>query len=128
MSWSGHLDVRGRRYVLPPRIIIFFRIKQRSDYLVSGHEQSLSPPPTLQPQILIFLISPWAGFEFAFATVVVISTDCIASYISNYHTITTPPFFDVEKLWICVYSLITLYFYSKDVYTNRLWIWRKGPT
>jgi len=42
----------------------------------------------------------WARFELT--TLVVIGTDCIGSYKSNYHTITTTTVseYECEKLWI----------------------------
>jgi hypothetical protein len=46
----------------------------------------------------IFVHLSWAGFEIT--TIVVICTDCIRSYKSNYHTITTiPNVYKIAIIW-----------------------------
>jgi len=54
----------------------------------------------------------WAGFELT--TLVVICTDCIGSYKSNYHTITTAPLSKYTNVFLYTILYITIiYFYSK---------------
>ena len=56
--------------------------------------------------------SPWAGFELT----VVIGTDCIGSYKSNYHAITTmtaPYQYILRHEELYIYLLLKLYFIIK---------------
>ena len=59
-----------------------------------GNRNTCRKPQTCRKSLTNFITqccieytSPWAGFELT--TLVVIGTDCIGSYKSNYHTITT---------------------------------------
>ena len=71
--------------------------------------------------------SPWAGFELT--TLMVIGTDCIGSFNSNYHTITTtrapvllqyqtPLLCEMYNYMICVNIL---YFQWTGLMTQILW-------
>jgi hypothetical protein len=64
-----------------------------SALLVEKNRSTLREPPTCRKSLTNYHIRlyqvhlVWAGFELA--ALVVIGTDCIGSYKSNYHTITT---------------------------------------
>ena len=63
------------------------------------------PGENQRPATSHWQTSSWAGFKL---TLVMIHTDCIGSYKSNYHTITTAPtnlsvllrYFNVDWTWL----------------------------
>jgi hypothetical protein len=71
-----------------------------SALLVEKNRSTLREPPTCRKSLTNYHIRlyqvhlVWAGFELA--ALVAIGTDCIGSYKSNYHTITTAP----QETWL----------------------------
>jgi hypothetical protein len=72
---------------------------------ISGHEPmsiKLTPLPTMFHIMMHRVHLVWAGFELT--TIVVINTDCIGSYKSNYHAITTTTASYVSSIRLVVNS------------------------
>ena len=86
--------------------------------VVLVEETGLSPEKTTNPYSCIKYTPPWPVFEITSS--VVIGTDCLCSYKSNYHTITT--------LWY-TYTLYNIYigYIGQIVVTIRLhgFIWTR---
>jgi hypothetical protein len=67
-------------------------ISWRSVFISGGNRSTQWKPLTCRKSLtnfyhIMLYISPWVGFELT--TLVVICTDCIGSYKTNYHTTTT---------------------------------------